>query len=188
MSVHACEKVFCSHPPVDCLGIESCRQAKNNSLNKRKRILSESLLVLWFKCATGFDVLMISSIKMFTVQSRLKIANNPNFDSTAIRCSAATARMKTNMLRDRMSIQFEGEPSRSTPRVDKILAENFTFFVVLDGLTYFFVRYFQHLVCIVDDKRASLHENQIAVFSYLLRLLCLNQFSSSFAIVSFLQE
>ena len=34
------------HTPVDYLGIESCRQAKNNYLNKLKRNLSESFLVV----------------------------------------------------------------------------------------------------------------------------------------------
>ena len=53
---------------------------------------------------------MISTFKIFTVQSRLKIANNPNFVSTSSHCFAATARMKTNLLKDNMSIQFEGEP------------------------------------------------------------------------------
>ena len=90
------------------------------------------------------------------------------------------------MLKDNISIQFEGEPYWRTPRVHQIVVENFAFFVVLDGLTYFLVRYFQHGLCTVDDKRASLHENQFAVLSYLL-LLCLKHFFSSFAIVPFVQ-
>ena len=56
-----------------------------------------------------------------------------------------------------------GEPYRRTPRVHQIVVD--AFFVMLDGLTYFFVWYFQHVLCIVDDKRASLHENQVAVLS-----------------------
>ena len=61
-------------------------------------------------------------------------------------------------------------------RVHQIIVENFAFFVVLDGLTYFLVRYFQHVLCIIDSERASLHENQVAVLSFLLLLLCLKQF------------
>ena len=52
-------------------------------------------------------MLMISTLNFFTVKSRLKIANNPKFVSTSFHCSAATARMKTNMLKDNLSIQFE---------------------------------------------------------------------------------
>ena len=111
---------------------------------------------------------MISTMNFFTVQSRLKIANNPNFDSTSNRRAAPTARMKTNFLEDNISIQFEGEPKRRTPRVHQIVVENFAFFVMLDGLTYFLVRYFQHVLCIVDNKRASLHENQVVVSSDLV--------------------
>ena len=70
-----------------------------------------------------------------------------------------------------MSIQFEGEPYKRTPLVHQIVVENFAFFVVLDRFTYFLVQYFQYVHCIVDDKRASLHENQVAVLSFLL-LLC----------------
>ena len=66
-------------------------------------------------------------LKKFTVQSRLKIANNPNFVSTSFPCIAATARMKTNMLKDNISIQFEGEPKRRTPRVYQIVVGNFVF-------------------------------------------------------------
>ena len=118
-----------------------------------------------FPCADEFD------LTNFTVQSKLKIANNPNFVSTSIHSFAATAKMKTNLLEDSISIQFEGEPYRRTPRVHQTVVENFAFVVVLDGLTYFFVRYFQHVLCIVDDKRASLHQNQVADLSFLL-LLC----------------
>ena len=52
----------------------------------------------------------------FTVQSRLKIANDPNFDSIPIHCSAAPARMKTNLLKDNISLQFEDEPCKRSPR------------------------------------------------------------------------
>ena len=53
-----------------------------------------------------------SDLKNSAVHSKLKIAKNPNFDSTFIHCSAATARMKTNLLnryghgsdRDRIAI------------------------------------------------------------------------------------
>ena len=125
---------------------------------------------------------MLSTFKKFTAQPRLKIANNPNFVSTSIHCSAATARMKTNLLEDNISIQFEGEPCRRTPRVHQIVAENFAFFVVLDGLTYFLVQYFKHVLYIVDDKHASLQENQIVVLSDLvLLLLCLKLFFVLFA-------
>ena len=115
------------------------------------------------------------------VQSGLKIANDPNFVSTSIRCFAATARMKTNLSKDNISIQFEGEPCRRTRRVHQTVVENVAFFVVLDGLTRFMVRYFQHILCQVDDARAWLHENQVAVLSFLLLVLWLKQFSSSFA-------
>ena len=73
-------------PPVDCLGAESCRQAKNNHLNnERKKKMSESLSCCVvqqcdkFPCADDFDL-----ENFFTDQSRLKIAKNPNFDSTSI--------------------------------------------------------------------------------------------------------
>ena len=95
--------------------------------------------------------------------------------------------MKTNLLKDNISIQFEGEPKRRTPHVHQIVVGNFAFFVVLDGLTYFLVRYFQQVLCVVDDKCASLHENQVTVLFYLPLLLCLKQFSSSIAIVPFLK-
>ena len=58
---------------------------------------------------------MMSTKKGVTVQSRLKIANNPNFDSTSNHRAAAIARMKTNLLQDTLSIQFEGEPCSGTP-------------------------------------------------------------------------
>ena len=100
MSVHAMWEGVLFTLPVDCQGSENCRQAKNNYLNKRK-VVSESLLV--WRGATGVPVLEL----LFTVQTRLKIANNPNFDSTSIHRSAATARMKTNLLKDNISIEFE---------------------------------------------------------------------------------
>ena len=103
-------------------------------------------------------MLMISTLKCFTVQSWLKIANTPNFVSTSIHCSAATARMKTNLLKDNISIQFEGEPFRRIPRVHQVVVAFFAFFVVLDGLTYFLVRNIQHVLRPVNDMRASLHE------------------------------
>ena len=108
---------------------------------------------------TDFD------LENFTVQSRLKIANSPNFDSTSCHCSAATARMKTNSLQDYIFIQFEGGPCRRTPRDLQIVVEDFVFFVALDELTGFLVRYFQHVLCPVDNKRASLHGNQVVVLS-----------------------
>ena len=95
-----CWKVFCSHTPSTAWELKVAGKRKT-----MRKMLSESLLVVWFNCATGFPVLMISTLKMFTVQSRLKIANNPNFDSTSIHCSAATARTKTNLLRDNISIK-----------------------------------------------------------------------------------
>ena len=165
--------------PVGCLGIESCQQAKNNYLNKRK--CCRNHLMQQFLLCLGFPPLIF----FFTVQSRLKIANNPNFDSTFIHRSAATARMKTILLKDNISIQFEGEPFRRTPRVHQVVVENFDLFVVMDGLTYFLVRYFSHILWKVNDKRASIHENQ--VFVLLDLVLLLKQFSSSFAIVAFHQ-
>ena len=54
-------------------------------------------------------------------------------------------------------------------------------------MTYFLVRYFQHVLCIVDDKCASLHENQVAVLSCHVLLLCSVQFANSFAVVPFLE-
>ena len=112
---------------------------------------------------------MIPTLKIFSVQSRLKIANSPNFDSTSIHGSTATAKMKTNLLKDNISIQFEDEPKRRTPSVHQIVVEIYAIFVVLDGLTYSLVRCVQHVLCIVDDKRASLRENQVVVLSYRLQ-------------------
>ena len=57
---------------------------------------------------------MISTEKI-TVQSRLQTANDPNFDSTSKHRAAAIGRMKTNLLKDNISIQFEGEPCSCTP-------------------------------------------------------------------------
>ena len=98
-----------------------------------KVFCSRAPLIGWelkkFLCA-HFD------LNCLTVQSRLKIANNPNFDSTSIHSSP----MKTNLLKDNISIQFEGEPCRRTPPVHQIVVESFAFFVVLDGLTCFLVR------------------------------------------------
>ena len=65
-----------------------------------------------------------------TVQSRLKIANNSNFESTSNR-RAASAWMKTNLSKDNISIQFEGEPCSCTPRNLQIVVDYF----VLCGLT-----------------------------------------------------
>ena len=129
-----CGKVFA--PPVDCLGTERCWQAKNNYLiNGRKNavgITSCCVVQLCdrFPCA-DFD------FKKFTVQSRLKIANNPNFDSTSIHCSAATAKIKTNLLKDNISIQFEGQPCNRTPRDLQIVVEDFAFFVALEWIDIF---------------------------------------------------
>ena len=100
-------------------------------------------------------------------------ANNPTFDSTSIRRSAATARMKTNLLQDSVSIQFEGEPCWRTPRDLQVVVEDFAFFIALDGLIGFLVRYFQHVLCVVDNERASLHGNEVVVLSELVLLLCL---------------
>ena len=104
MSVHAMWEGVLFTPPVDCL------PASEKQLPERETMLSESLLVVCFDCATSFPVLMISTVNKITVQSGWQIANNPNFDSTSIHCSAATAKMKTNLLKDNISIQFEGEP------------------------------------------------------------------------------
>ena len=65
-----------------------------------------------FPCADDFDF-----FEKITVQSMLKLAINPNFVSTSIHCLVATARMKTNLLKDSISIQFEGEPFGRMPRV-----------------------------------------------------------------------
>ena len=80
-----CEEGVLFTLTVDCPGIESCRQAKNNYLNKIKTIFRNHFL-LWshrFPYADDFDR------KFYTVQFRLKIDNNPNFDSISIHCSAA---------------------------------------------------------------------------------------------------
>ena len=42
---------------------------------------------------------------------------------------AAIARMKTNLLKDILSIQFEGEPCSGTPRNLQIVVDNFVLFV-----------------------------------------------------------
>ena len=76
-------------------------------------------------------MLMISTFQNFTVRSRKKIANNPNFGSTSIHCSAATAKMKTNLLKENISIQFKGELYKRTHSGHQTVVENFAFFVVL---------------------------------------------------------
>ena len=85
--------------------------ASEKQLPEQEKMVSESLH------AAVLPVLMISSPKFFTVQSRLKIANNPDFDSTSNHRASAIARMKTNLLKDNISIQFEGEPYSCTPRI-----------------------------------------------------------------------
>ena len=95
--------------------------------------------------------------------------------------------MKTNLLKDNISIQFEGGPCNRTPRDLQIVGEDFVFFVAVDGLTGFLVQYFQHVLCIVDNERASLHGNQVVVLSVHVLLLCSIQISNSFAIVPFLE-
>ena len=86
-----------------------------------------------------------------------------------------------------MSIQFEGEPCRCTPRNLRIVFDNFVLFVELDRLLYFLRGYFPHVLRIVDDTRASLHENQRVALSDLVFLVYLKQCASSFPIVAFLQ-
>ena len=68
--------------------------------------------------------------------------------------------MKTNFFKDNISIQLKGETCSCTHRNLYIVVDNFVLLGVLDGSTCFFRRYFQHVLCIVDDTRASLHENQ----------------------------
>ena len=85
---------------VDCQGIGSFRQAKNNYLKKKKDCRNHF--------CNRFSYACIGLSTYFSVQSRLKIANNPNYDSTSHRCAAPGARMKTNLLKDNISIQFEG--------------------------------------------------------------------------------
>ena len=80
--------------------------------------------------------------------------------------------MQTNLLKDNISVQFEGELYWRIPRVRQIVVENFAFFVLLDGWNSFLRRYFQHALFIVDDRRASLHENQVVVLSGLVLLFC----------------
>ena len=101
MSV-TCNVGRCSHSPSIVKDLKVASKRKNNYLNKRK-IVSEPLLV--WRGATGVPVLISNFCLLF--RPRLKIANNPNFDSTSIHRSGATARMKTNMLKDNISIQFE---------------------------------------------------------------------------------
>ena len=136
--------------------------ASEKQLTEHEKSCRNTLLV--WRGATSFPML-ISTLTFLTVQSKLKIANNPNFDSTSIHRSAATARMKTNLLKNKNSIQFEGGPFRRTPRGLQIVVEDFVFFVALDGSAGFLVRYFQHVLCKVNNKRASLHGNQVFVLS-----------------------
>ena len=62
-------KVFCSHLSVDCLGAESCWQAKTTTSTRRETRLSKTLLVVWFNCATGFPCAYgLDLKKIFSVQ------------------------------------------------------------------------------------------------------------------------
>ena len=172
-SVHAVWEVLLLTLPVGCLGIESCRQAKNNNLNKRKccrnHFMQQVPLCLWFRPK-----------KFFTVQSRLKIANNPNFDSTSNRRAAAIARMKTNLLKDNISIQFEGEP------YEVVLLGTFKLLSIIlsclvccmDGIDSF-AGTFRVFFELVDDALASLHENQGVASLDLVFLHYLRQYASS---------
>ena len=76
--------------------------------------------------------MLISPSKIVTVQSRLKIANNPNFDPTSNR-RPSSARVNTNLLKDNISIQFEGEPYSFTLRNLSIVVDDFVLFDLLDG-------------------------------------------------------
>ena len=48
-------------------------------------------------------------------------------------------------MKDNFPIQFQGEPHKRIPRVHQIV-ENLAFYVVLDGLNYFSVKYVQHVL------------------------------------------
>ena len=85
----------------------------------------------------------ISTLQILLFSQRLTIANNPNFGSTSIHRSAATARMKTNLLKGNISIQFEGEPCRRTPGDLQIVVENLFFLIALDGLSSTFNMFFK---------------------------------------------
>ena len=79
--------------------------------------------------------------------------------------------MKTNLPKHNISIQFEDEPCWCAPLFLQNVVENCVLFVVLDGSTYFLRRYFQRVLCTVDDTRALLHENQGVAISDLVLLL-----------------
>ena len=54
--------------------------------------------------------------------------------------------MKTNMLKDNISIQFEGEKCSCTPRKLENVVDDFVLFDLLDGLNYILRRYFQRVL------------------------------------------
>ena len=93
--------------------------------------------------------------------------------------AAPGARMKTNLLKENMSIQFEGEPYSCTPRNLLIVVDDFVLFDLLDGLNNSLRRYFQCVLCTVDDTCASLHKNEGVASSDHVFLLYLKQCASS---------
>ena len=119
--------------------------------------------------------------KIFTVQSRLKIARKPNFDSTSNHRAAPSTRMKTNMLvwlKDKISIQFEDQLCSCTPRNLKIVDDG-VLLDLQDGLDYSLHRYFQHVLCTVEDTCALLHENQGVAYLDLGFHLCLEIYAKT---------
>ena len=129
-------------------GIWDFRQAKNDNLNK--------------------------NIFKVTVQSRLKIGKNPNFDSTSNRRAAPSAVTKTKLLvclKGKFSVQFEDQLCNCTHQ-DPRVVDHDVWFAVQDGLDYFLHQFFQRVRCTVLCISASLHENQGVAWLVLESPLC----------------
>ena len=103
-----CGKVFCSHtrrlPGSWKLPASEKQQLELMKRFSRNYILWWQVSLRWFRPQKCYCSVQVDN------------RQNPNIDSTSIHFSAATARMKTNLLKDNISIQFEVEICNRTPR------------------------------------------------------------------------
>ena len=93
-----------------------------------------------------------------TVQSKLKIAKNPNFDSTSHRRAAPSALTKTKLLvwlKGKISILFEDQLCNCTHRGPRIVDHD-VWSAVQDGSDCFLHQFFQRVRCTVLCISAAL--------------------------------
>ena len=88
--------------------------------------------------------------------------------------------MKTNLLKNNISIRFEGEPCRCTPRNLHIGVDNFVLLVLLDGSTYFLRQNFQPVLFTVDDTLRALPYRTLFSFFFLKKIASFSPVVDSF--------